>query len=526
MDNHNLAGGESHAPSESIPKNEIAPGALPSQPPPCTDLAQAAPGCPGSGGVPGAPAASYVYAPKPATPAPFTADKKDALFALVFFLLGYLFLEWCFLFSAFSAPYQILLYLDRYPPYRVFWYVLLYVGVVLSYVYLRGRRPTRESWFWLGVMLCLGGPLYLFPDYYRCSLLGNYIQFFLLIPVAAYWTLCACGALYEGAKTSNWVVLDMLSALAFVPLGNLWCQPRALARGARGTVTGRSALYVALGLLLSVPLLGLVLPSLFAADTHFTEWFSSLLSFFFPNNFLGTLFFSIPVSLFLFGLCHGGLYRRHTEVIRREDIRTLGTALRLVPSLAAVTALGLVCAVYLLFILFQGGYLFSAFSGRLPESFTFSEYAREGFFELCRVSGVNVVFLLGANLLCKVPHVQSKALRGLNLTLSALTLLLLATAGSKMALYIAAHGLTPLRVLSSVFLLWLATVFVLVIIWQFRPIAPVRLAVLIGAVLVALMCALPVMPGIEAYNNAYHPQAPYASLDQMRWLLAPSPSLR
>ena len=61
-----------------------------------------------------------------------------------------------------------------------------------------------------------------------------------------------------------------------------------------------------------------------------------------------------------------------------------------------------------------------------------------------------------------------------------------------MALYIAAYGLTVKRVLASVFLVWMACVFVCVILRQFRTVALVRVAVFLGAVLFALLCVLPV----------------------------------
>ena len=49
-----------------------------------------------------------------------------------------------------------------------------------------------------------------------------------------------------------------------------------------------------------------------------------------------------------------------------------------------------------------------------------------------------------------------------------LSLLLLCTAGAKMAMYIAAYGLTPKRIISSLFLLWLMVVFAGIIVSRYR----------------------------------------------------------
>ena len=42
--------------------------------------------------------------------------------------------------------------------------------------------------------------------------------------------------------------------------------------------------------------------------------------------------------------------------------------------------------------------LFSALAGKLPEAFTYAEYARRGFFELCQVSVWNLCILIMSDL--------------------------------------------------------------------------------------------------------------------------------
>ena len=98
-----------------------------------------------------------------------------------------------------------------------------------------------------------------------------------------------------------------------------------------------------------------------------------------------------------------------------------------------------VCAVHCR----AGQTICSAPSGaRCRRAFPMPEYARQGFFELCRVAAVNIVILLAANVLSRQansrkPGCCAHATRAV----SVLTLLLLATAASKMGLYIL--GLWP-----------------------------------------------------------------------------------
>ena len=176
------------------------------------------------------------------------------------------------------------------------------------------------------------------------------------------------------------------------------------------------------------------------------------------------------------------------------------------PNTAVTTAILIVCAIYLLFIGLQGKYLFSAFAGIRPENFTYAEYARRGFFELCQIAALNLVLLLGANLFSRKGKESSAVLRWLNVLLSVLTLLLILTAMSKMVLYIAAFGLTIKRVLTMVFMIWMAVVFTLVIVRQWRTFPMVRISVITGAVLYCMLCVLPVEYMMDSYNQKYFPE--------------------
>ena len=76
--------------------------------------------------------------------------------------------------------------------------------------------------------------------------------------------------------------------------------------------------------------------------------------------------------------------------------------------------------------------------------------------------------------------------------MSVLTLLLILTAASKMLLYISAYGFTVKRILTSVFMLWMAIVFVLNVVQQRRELPFVQYAVLSGAILFCALCVAPV----------------------------------
>jgi hypothetical protein len=101
---------------------------------------------------------------------------------------------------------------------------------------------------------------------------------------------------------------------------------------------------------------------------------------------------------------------------------------------------------YLVFLGLQASYLFGAFFHRLPENFTVAGYARQGFFEVCRVMGLNFLLLLLAEKTCSL---ESRGIKILCTVLLALSALFAITAMSKLGLYISIFGITPLRIQSS-----------------------------------------------------------------------------
>lgn len=124
--------------------------------------------------------------------------------------------------------------------------------------------------------------------------------------------------------------------------------------------------------------------------------------------------------------------------------------------------------IYVVFFISQWGYYVSAFSGKLPGGFSYAEYARDGFFQLCMVSFINMLIIVFVQLFMdgKKP-VVAKIKGGIVITYAVCTLILIATAMSKMMLYIKSYGLTQKRVYSSWLMIVLAILFVVAVVKQF-----------------------------------------------------------
>lgn len=255
---------------------------------------------------------------------------------------------------------------------------------------------------------------------------------------------------------------------------------------------------ILLGIGISLPVLVIILPVLSQADAGFSRMLTRVFErvFVFEGGLFLQLCIEIPVvvilSSLMFGTVYGGIYQRNIEKgICKEYKEISGEGFHIIPDVAIYTFAGIIGFTYLLFIAFQAKYLFSACGGILPESFTYAEYARQGFFELCGITAFNVLLLFFMNIFARTVTRENKVLSVINIAFSTVTILLLITAMSKMGMYITAYGFTIKRIQASVFMIWLFLVLFMIICHQKKKIPLVRWAVFLGAVLYTLLCILP-----------------------------------
>ncbi|MCM1579644.1 MAG: DUF4173 domain-containing protein [Ruminococcus sp.] len=255
---------------------------------------------------------------------------------------------------------------------------------------------------------------------------------------------------------------DIFAAL-FSPLTELSAEGAAVRQAAEKgkSKCGKTVGNILLGLLIAIPSTLVVGSLLMNADDGFADIMKSLFSGFGENVF--TVLFqaavSLPVGCYIFGMCIKSLEKPNADSDENTLRRVRG--LRIVPAFAGAASAAPVCVLYVIFFFSQASYFLSAFASRLPGEISYSEYARQGFFELCAVSVINLVIIVGINLFCKYSEDGSRpaCIKIISCIVSVFTILLIATALSKMALYINAYGLTPLRVYTTWFMFLLAVIF-------------------------------------------------------------------
>ena len=362
--------------------------------------------------------------------------------------------------------------------------LLFCLGVELFSRRMGRRKAPAESWFWL---CCLAGIELSMMLWHGTTVLGWDIL--LLHGIAAYWVLCRTGAL-AGGRTGPMVLLDAADALLLLPFGNFFLRVRTLWQMLTGRRKNRQLGAVLLTLVIVVPLLLFAAGQLADADAGFGALLGQLLDRLdrvFTTAGLLHFVVSLPVGAWLYGLTAGAL-RRHGASPLADALRRESAQLRRVPVWPLALSAGAFCLLYLAFFTVQAGYLAGALRGRLPEGFTAADYARGGFWQLCRIVVLNFALLLAGAKLSRTPLRQNRLLKAMALALNGCNLLFAAVALCKMGIYIRLYGLTPSRVLATWFMLVLLVWIVLLTVTLLHPFAAVRAAVFAAAGLFTLLC--------------------------------------
>jgi hypothetical protein len=395
--------------------------------------------------------------------------RRDVAFAGISFALGLLFWDWVFV-------------TDYAPGVGVTAFFAL--AAVCGGVYMRalGFRQNRLSVLCLVVMLAGSLPfaLYAPTGIYPVLLLFD-------IAVALLWVMYTCRTSAAG-HLSGYILPDLINQVFVVPFNNFPGAFRALAFGVKNRGTDRRGLHSVIGLVVSIPVIIGVVVLLMNSDARFAAVIGDIadavnLAGF--GHYLAELLIGIPVACYLFGSLFGNSHKRYTDSITKQATDTSLAAARRIPRAAVAAPLVALTAIYALFFVVMAGYLFSAFSGGLPAEYTYAEYARKGFFELLGVAAINLFIVAFVYLFARRGAGEfPRFLRALTGAVSAMTILLILTAASKMMLYVDTYGLTRPRLYTLWFMLLLLGVFAILVIWHARPFNAGRPIVLLFAVLV------------------------------------------
>ena len=313
---------------------------------------------------------------------------------------------------------------------------------------------------------------------------------------------CYLGISLSGAKLfGDHFVRDFFSSVFARPFASYGDCPKATFGLFGKLKAGKSVLYVLLGLLIAVPLTIVVAALLINSDDMFADFMGGFIDLLpeFSFNTISEMIWGIPVAFFICGI----LFSAEKKLAPRAES---APNCRVIPLMAVCTAVTPICLFYLAYVLVQFRYLTAALGGSLPAEYSYSEFARQGFFELCTVAAIDlfVILMMQAFTVRKENDRRPTALKVYTVVISVFTLLLIATAVSKMFLYIGEYGMTPLRIYTSWFMALLAVLFIIIMIWQFVKLPLWKTVFTAFTIMFGVLCFSNTDALIARYNvNAY-----------------------
>ncbi|HUP26770.1 MAG TPA: DUF4153 domain-containing protein [Candidatus Limnocylindrales bacterium] len=275
---------------------------------------------------------------------------------------------------------------------------------------------------------------------------------------------------------SHYKVFQYISLLTAVPLRIAGEAVRFLLKLVSGRNTAEkksSAAPVIRGLILSLPVLVIFLILLSSADLVFKQYVGSLFN---PDISPETIF-RLGLIGFVASMFMGAYALIFMPTSRPEaDHQTSNIKFGLGTTESSVI-LGSVGLLFFAFVMVQLAYLFGGADQIVATGHTYAEYARKGFFELITVAALSLALILTIkNSTTFLTKQQAFTFKWLSGTLVALVLVIMLSAHMRLNLYEEAYGFTTLRLVSHLFILWLAIAFALLLFHIVREESEGRLA--------------------------------------------------
>lgn len=272
---------------------------------------------------------------------------------------------------------------------------------------------------------------------------------------------------------------------------------RSVKESAKGGKS-KNALYLLIGLGISFPILCVILPLLATSDIAFGTMVSTI----FENIFtlVGAIILTVIITPFVFAF----LFSMKKKDLAEKNVKEIPDK---VSQVILNTILSATAVVYIAYLFSQLAYITKAFAFLLPEDYSAAEFARSGFFQMGVIAFINFIILFLCATLVKKPESKKipASTKSLLIFLCLFTVFYISTAFVKMMKYISLYGLTRLRVLTSVFMLMLAVVFIIILLRLFfTKLKYIKAIILVCTITMISVSVIDINTVIANYNyNAY-----------------------
>lgn len=333
--------------------------------------------------------------------------------------------------------------------------VLIFVAVLLGTVFLfaRYQNLVLQKIWWLVSLIVFFALMLGVRDSEFLSFLNVCATFGLLMLFA-----------YQLAGTPVWLmrIRDYFSLMVFVPLRMFGSALSTISQIGQIHSNVRNHdvwIRVFKGAVMAVPIL-IVFGVLFSqADLAFSQFIDVFVDVSISERSMQYfLLLTFAFMAFLGFLSYIFFPKQNKSVVSSGEP---DLALKSGKDIEVLVFLGLISALFLVFIVFQITYLFGGEANIATTGFTYAEYARHGFWELLMVALLSLLVLLASE-----KYVGAQLAKAKLFLLPALVLIVevgivIVSAFKRLSLYIDAYGMTLLRFYVAGFIMLLFVLFIL-----------------------------------------------------------------
>lgn len=315
----------------------------------------------------------------------------------------------------------------------------IYIIATITFIIILIKRNKialkKESIFHIIFVTLLGISTCLTDNYF--------IHFFNSIAILL---LIVIFILNQVVDTKDWGFLKYFSnlfILSFSMLGYLFYPFKHLNMYVNEKIKGKrnneKFKNIIIGMVIGIPLLFIIITLLSSADQIFSNVF---------RNIFEKIVIPEKSIIFIFMLFIGFIAMYTLACTMKLKEFSKESVIEKKEAIIAITFTSALAFIYIMFCGIQIIYLFAGGVYRLPENFTYAEYARKGFFELLVVSIINFIMII----ICVKKFYTSKILNIILTIISICNFILILSSFYRMTLYIKAYDLSFLRVLVIWFL--------------------------------------------------------------------------
>lgn len=329
---------------------------------------------------------------------------------------------------------------------------LLIIALLYQFLCHDGvQKQDRYLWLFLLIDI-LPNIIYQGHDFLKA------LNFLFVNILLAYWFL-GCGHHRIQDQPSNFILIDLLHATIHAPFHYLKSMCSFAQASSTSIANRKNLIKIGVGCVLSLPLLLIILPLLSSADATFSSYLSNIqINQAFINELCRTLLCTIPIFLYYLSMSYGNMKNKDTPLYDKEKEYHRREQLAMIPTMIYTALETVLVITYFLFLIASFQSILSSLS-LSKELFSFSDFARRGFFELCMIATINLSVIGFVRL---TGNGKSKSFVRMEKLLIIETLLLIISAMTKMILYIYAYqALTYLRIYACWFIIVLFGLFLI-----------------------------------------------------------------